>query len=169
MRAGTKATCCWLSAVQSQSCCVQTCWLLSAADFTDAVMGHREVSKGRRQFQIIHHDQETRGEIHQLNAASLAKVDLIRYCCSLHVFDRPLYVFQPICLRVSLTLCVLCRQTWGHEICSACIRVNQPTLALQSTTPLGSWSERLGRRDSCVVDTQTSPTTYPLFSEASRR
>lgn len=70
MRAGTKATCCWLSAVQSQSCCVQTCWLLSAADFTDAVMGHREVSKGRRQSQIIHHYQETHGEIHQLNAPS---------------------------------------------------------------------------------------------------
>lgn len=101
MRAGTKATCCWLSAVQSQSCCVQTCWLLSAADFTDAVMGHREVSKGRRQSQIIHHDQETRGEIHQLNAASLAKVDLISYCCSLHVFDRP-----PLCLSAYLSACL---------------------------------------------------------------
>ena len=47
MRAGTKATCCWLSAVLSQSCCVQTCWLLSAADSTDATVGHRGVSKGR--------------------------------------------------------------------------------------------------------------------------
>lgn len=76
----------------------------------------------------------------------------------------------PVCLSACLpSLCVSRRQTGGHEICSTCIRVNQPTLALQSTTPLGSWSERLGRRDSCVVDTQTSPATYPLFSKASRR
>ncbi len=78
-----------------------------------------------------------------------------------------LSVHPSACLPRSL--CVSCRRTGGYEICSTCIRVNQPTLALQSTTPLGSWSERLGRRDSCVVDTQTSPTTYPLFSKASRR
>lgn len=78
-------------------------------------------------------------------------------------------VFRSLSVHLSACLCISCRQTGGHEICSTCIRVNQPTLALQSTTPLGSWSERLGRRDSCVVDTQASSTTYPLFSKASRR
>lgn len=43
--AGTKATVCGLSAVQSHSCCEQTCWLLSAVDFTNAIVGHRGVSK----------------------------------------------------------------------------------------------------------------------------
>lgn len=149
MRAGTKATCCWLSAVLSQSCCVQTCWLLSAADFTDAIVGHRGVSKGERQSQTIHHYKEAQRNTHRMQRSCKGRSDPVlplRHQLSL-------CLFQSICLRVSLALCISHRQTGGHEICSTCIRVNQPTLTLQSTTPLGSQSERLGRRDSCVVDT----------------
>lgn len=64
MRAGTEATCCWLSAALSQSCCAQTCWLLSTADFTDAMVGHGGVSKAERQSQTMYHRKETHRETH---------------------------------------------------------------------------------------------------------
>lgn len=161
--AGTKTACCWLSAVRSQSCCVQTCRLLSVADFPDAVVGHSEAR--RRKSRTIHHYLETQKYTLWMQPHCKGRFDLLR---PPHLWPS-LCVSVLMCLQVFLTLCVSCRQTGGHEICSTCIRVNQLSLAPQSTTPLGSWSERLGRRDSCVVDTQTMPTTYPLFSKASRR
>lgn len=128
-------------------------------------MGHRGVSKGERQSQTIHLCKKSHREnVYTHDATVVPQKGLF------NLIFPTVSLSLPVCLSACLpSLCVSRRQTGGHEICSTCIRVNQPTLALQSTTPLGSWSERLGRRDSCVVDTQTSPATYPLFSKASRR
>lgn len=81
MLAGTKATCCWLSAVLSQSRCAQTCWLLSAADFTDATVGHTGVSKEERQSQAIHHygatHTHTQGNTHRMQPRRKGRSDLV--------------------------------------------------------------------------------------------
>lgn len=57
-------------------------------------------------------------------------------------------------------------QTRDYEICSTCIRVNQPTLALQSATPPGSWSEWGGGHSSIVDTHKPYQPLISLFSQA---
>lgn len=140
---------------------VQRRRLLSTADYTDSWC----VTESERGKEVVRDNLKPSGggDTRRPKCAYWAPLRCQRWS---HLIPLQLWpslrVPPPLCRGVWLTSSSHAGRPKGYEICSARIRVNQPTLPLQFTAPLGGWRER-----DTHSNTQTAQTTYPLFSKAS--